>query len=172
MQVGTVLDLKLLQNVTPGLQNTLLGSNHPPFSFIKSWEKHLWRPLCRPILLLLEQSHCLSTASFDVPSHFPQSGSRAAVCSQLHSLPLEKQLSSLCCVLEGMRKMCRVFFFFYCKCPVVCVKMGKTCLVAEMCYQSLSQELIFWYFLLFDERNWKYNRKASRPHPLYPKVCH
>lgn len=56
-----------------------------PFSFIKNWEKHLWRMLLRPILLSLEPSHCLSTASFDILSHFPRSGSRGGGCSQLGS---------------------------------------------------------------------------------------
>ena len=57
-----------------------------PFSFfIKNWEKHLWRMLLRPILLILEPSHCLSTASFDILSHFPRSGIRGGVWSQLDS---------------------------------------------------------------------------------------
>lgn len=103
--------------------------------FIKSWEKHLWRIFLRPILLILEQSHCLSTASFDILSHFPRSGSREEIWSQFDSPPLKKQLSSLHCVWRELVK-CAIFFFLYSKCPSVCVKMGKICLMAEMCYQN------------------------------------
>lgn len=123
-----------------------------PFSFfIKSWEKHLWRILLRPILLILERSHCLSTASFDILSHFPRSGSRAGIWSQFDSPPLKKQLSSLHCVWRELVK-CAIFSL-YSKCPSVCVKMGKICLMAEVYYQHpLQEELILWYVLLFDGR--------------------
>ena len=137
LKIGPFLDLKHLQIVTRMLQNILIEFMEgffPPFSFfIKSWEKHLWRILLRPILLILEQSHCLSTASFDILSHFPRSGSREEIWSQFNSPPPKRQLSSLHCVWRELGK-CAVFPL-YSKYPCWCVKMGKICLMAEV-YQQ------------------------------------
>lgn len=124
---GMFLDLKCLPVVTPVLQNILVGfvEFYLAFSFfIKSWEKHLWRLFLRPTLLILEQSHCLSTASSDILSHFPRSGSREGVWSQCDS-PLKKQFSSLHSVSSEWGK-CAIFPF-YSKCPSVCVlRLGES----------------------------------------------
>lgn len=98
-----------------------------PFSFIKNWEKHLWRMLLRPILLILEPSHCLSTASFGILSHS-------------HGLAAEEEPGASLILPSSRHHVWRellkcAVFSLYSKCPSVCVKMGKICLMAEGYYR-------------------------------------
>lgn len=62
--------------------------------------------LLRPILSILEPSLCLSTASADILSHFPRSGSREENQSQLDSPSEETALQSALC-FQGANKMCK-----------------------------------------------------------------
>lgn len=62
--------------------------------------------LLRPILSVLEPSLCLSTASADILSHFPRSGSREENRSQLDSPSEETALQSALC-FQGTNKMCK-----------------------------------------------------------------
>lgn len=99
------------------------------------------RILLRPILLILEQSYCLSTASFDILSHFPRSGSREGIWSQFDSPPLKKQLSSLHCVWRELVK-CAVFPPSIPNAQVCWVRWGKSA-SWQKCALSSKEELIF-----------------------------
>lgn len=136
--------------------------------FIKSWEKHLWRIFLRPILLTLEQSHCLSTASFDILSHFPRSGSREEIWSQFDSPPLKKQLSSLHCVWRELVK-CAIFFSSIPNAQVCVLRWGKSASWQKCATRILHKKNYFLICLGVWWKAWKYNKKASRLHPLLPK---
>lgn len=139
-----------------------------PFSFfIKSWEKHLWRIFLRPILLILEQSHCLSTASSDILSHFPRSGSREGVWSQFDSSPLKKQLSSLHCVWRELVK-CAIFFFSIPNAQACVSRWGKSASWQKFVLPASSVRRInFLYVLVFDGSLASTTRKLPDSTPYF-----